>query len=206
MERPWARSAPAMSWARSRSCDSSDGWRPFASRPHPGRHGERRRPPGDRGGDARDRPTTAVDHGRARAGDRGAAGGLTMAGDVSKGPPDTDRMDVERVLSRREPGVTLLGRDEESGATWVIKEVHGPVREFPPADRRRSVWTRLVLPWGVEREDARIEDRPSVHRGHDRSRTFRSRRPFRSRRVSPWRSTRSERSMPSTVWGSSTGP
>ncbi len=79
-----------------------------------------------------------------------------MAGDVSKGPPDTDRMDVERVLSRREPGVTLLGRDEESGATWVIKEVHGPVREFPPADRRRSVWTRLVLPWGVEREDARI--------------------------------------------------
>ncbi|MBA3739507.1 MAG: AAA family ATPase, partial [Actinobacteria bacterium] len=78
-----------------------------------------------------------------------------MAGDVSKGPPHTERIDVERVLSRKDRGVTLLGRDAESGATWVIKEVHGPVREFPPADRRRSVWTRLVLPWGLEREDAR---------------------------------------------------
>jgi tetratricopeptide (TPR) repeat protein len=78
-----------------------------------------------------------------------------MAGDASKGPPHTERIDVERVLSRRDRGVTLLGRDAESGATWVIKEVHGPVREFPPADRRRSVWTRLVLPWGLEREDAR---------------------------------------------------
>ncbi len=78
-----------------------------------------------------------------------------MAGDVSKGPPHTERIDVERVLSRRDRGVTLLGRDAESGANWVIKEVHGPVREFPPADRRRAVWTRLVLPWGLEREDAR---------------------------------------------------
>jgi tetratricopeptide (TPR) repeat protein len=78
-----------------------------------------------------------------------------MAGDVSKGPPHTERIDVERVLSRGDRGVSLLGRDAESGATWVVKEVHGPVREFPPADRRRSVWTRLVLPWGLEREDAR---------------------------------------------------
>src|SRR5688500_8382353 len=64
-------------------------------------------------------------------------------------------MDVERVLSRRDRGVTLLGRDAGSDATWVIKEVHGPVREFPPADRRRAAWTRLVLPWAIEREDSR---------------------------------------------------
>jgi hypothetical protein len=50
--------------------------------------------------------------------------------------------------------VTLLGRDPESGGTWVVKELHLPVREFPPADLKRSVWTRLVLPWGVEREGA----------------------------------------------------
>ncbi|MBA3364057.1 MAG: AAA family ATPase [Actinobacteria bacterium] len=78
-----------------------------------------------------------------------------MAGDASKGPPHTERIDVERVLSRRDRGVTFLGRDAETGATWVIKEVHRPVREFPPADRRRSVWTRLVLPWGLEREESR---------------------------------------------------
>jgi tetratricopeptide (TPR) repeat protein len=78
-----------------------------------------------------------------------------MSGDVSKGPPATERIDVERVLSRRARIVTLLGRDAELGTTWVIKEVHRPVREFPPADRRRSVWTRLVLPWGMEREGAR---------------------------------------------------
>ena len=78
-----------------------------------------------------------------------------MAGDASKGPPASERIDVERVLSRGDRGVTFLGREAESGASWVIKEVHGPVREFPQSDHRRSVWTRLVLPWGVERHDAR---------------------------------------------------
>ena len=78
-----------------------------------------------------------------------------MAGHGSKGAPATERVDVERVLSRRDQVVTLFGRDTESGGTWVIKELHLPVRPFPPADLKRSVWTRLVLPWRVEREGAR---------------------------------------------------
>ena len=78
-----------------------------------------------------------------------------MAGHASKGPPAIEQVDVEKVLSRRNQVVTFLGRDPESGATWVIKELHGPIREFPPPDPKRSVWTRLVLPWGVEREGAR---------------------------------------------------
>ena len=78
-----------------------------------------------------------------------------MAGHGSKGAPATEGVDIERVLSRRDQVVTLLGRDPESGRTWVVKELHLPVREFPPADLKRSVWTRLVLPWGVEREGAR---------------------------------------------------
>lgn len=76
-----------------------------------------------------------------------------MAGDASKGPT-TERVHVERVLSRRDGVVTHVGRDAESGTTVVIKELHRTVREFPRADPRRSVWTRLVLPWGVERDGA----------------------------------------------------
>jgi serine/threonine protein kinase len=75
-----------------------------------------------------------------------------MAGDASKGSPHTERVLVDRVLARRNGVVTRLGRSAESGTRVVIKELHRPVREFPQADPRRSVWTRLVLPWRVERE------------------------------------------------------
>ena len=55
-----------------------------------------------------------------------------MAGHESKGAPATERVDIERVLSRRDQVVTLLGRDPESGGTWVIKELHLPVRRSRP--------------------------------------------------------------------------
>ena len=75
-----------------------------------------------------------------------------MAGDASKGSPHKERVLVDRVLARRNEVVTRLGRSADSGTRVVIKELHRPVREFPEADPRRSVWTRLVLPWRVERE------------------------------------------------------
>ena len=124
-----------------------------------------------------------------------------MAGDASKGPPDTEQMHVERVLTRRHRIVTLLGRDAESGTRWVIKELHRPVREFPPADPKRSVWTRLVLPWRVEREGRQDEDHPSVHRGHAARRRPRADTPSARDVSHASRSTRSELSTRSTGLG-----
>ena len=101
-----------------------------------------------------------------------AAGGLTWR--------DTRRKDLPRPsgLHRRSSAhpprtgcVTRLGRDLPSRNEGVVlKELHRPVREFPPADLERSVWTRLVLPWRVEREGGTSTDHPSVHRRHSAGR------------------------------------
>jgi len=61
-----------------------------------------------------------------------------MAGDVSR-DPHTPSGSTGRGSPTQGSGRDLLGRDAESDASWVIKEVHGRVREFLPADRRRSV-------------------------------------------------------------------
>jgi tetratricopeptide (TPR) repeat protein len=67
-------------------------------------------------------------------------------------PPIADRVKIDRVIRERGSIVTSIGREITSGATVVVKELRGgTIRSLPPADPKRSVWTRLVLPSQVDR-------------------------------------------------------
>ncbi len=74
-------------------------------------------------------------------------------GDAPKGRTIAERFRVDGTMSRRGDAVTLAAENVETGAKMVIKECSHPVRAFPESDPRRSVWTRLILPWEVERGD-----------------------------------------------------
>jgi tetratricopeptide (TPR) repeat protein len=68
--------------------------------------------------------------------------------------PIADRVKIDRVIRERDSTVTSVGGEILSGARVVVKELRGgAVRRLPPANPKRSVWTRLVLPSQVDRAD-----------------------------------------------------
>ena len=69
-------------------------------------------------------------------------------------PPLADRVKIDRVIRERGSIVTSIGSEIPSGAKVIVKEVRsGATRGLPPADPKRSVWTRLVLPSHIEHAD-----------------------------------------------------
>src|SRR5918994_4648432 len=74
-----------------------------------------------------------------------------MARSPAQGPPIADRVRSGRVLSERGSTLSMLGTEISTGTTVVLKELaEGEARTLPPADPKRSVWTRLILPTQVE--------------------------------------------------------
>ena len=67
-----------------------------------------------------------------------------MAGDASKGSPATERVLVDRVLTRRNGVVTRLGRSAESDTRVVVKELH---RAGPRVPSSRSAGGRCGHGW-----------------------------------------------------------
>jgi tetratricopeptide (TPR) repeat protein len=79
-----------------------------------------------------------------------------MARDASS-TPSLAEIRIDRVMRRRWSTVSMVGTDETSGATVVLKELtRQQIRPLPPADPRRSVWTRLILPSQIESSDGRV--------------------------------------------------
>jgi tetratricopeptide (TPR) repeat protein len=73
---------------------------------------------------------------------------------ASSVPPIADRVKIDRVIRERDSIVTSVGSEIPSGAKVVVKELRGgATRSLPPADPKRSVWTRLILPSQVDRAD-----------------------------------------------------
>jgi tetratricopeptide (TPR) repeat protein len=69
-------------------------------------------------------------------------------------PSIADRVHVDRVIRDRDSVLTAVGKEVATGGRVVIKELRGvTVRLLPPADPKRSVWTRLILPSEVEHTD-----------------------------------------------------
>jgi signal transduction histidine kinase/tetratricopeptide (TPR) repeat protein len=80
-----------------------------------------------------------------------------MGRNVTQGPSIEDRVRIDRELTRHGTSVTSVGRDLVSDLDVVIKELSAEsVRAFPPADPKRSVWTRLTLPWQIDRSGQRV--------------------------------------------------
>jgi tetratricopeptide (TPR) repeat protein len=71
---------------------------------------------------------------------------------------------VDRVIQDRGSVVTSFGREVTSGDPVVIKELRGGTpRVLPPADPKRSVWTRLIMPSQVERAEGVVRSlRPFI--------------------------------------------
>jgi tetratricopeptide (TPR) repeat protein len=77
-----------------------------------------------------------------------------MARRVVQGPPILDRIHVDRIIANRGGVLSMLGTERASGTTVVVKELAQPrSRPLPPADEKRVVWTRLILPTDVESAD-----------------------------------------------------
>jgi tetratricopeptide (TPR) repeat protein len=71
--------------------------------------------------------------------------------------PSIDEVRIDRVIRRGWSTVSMVGTVETTGATFVLKELtRQQIRPLPPADRRRSVWTRLILPSQIESSDGRV--------------------------------------------------
>ena len=80
-----------------------------------------------------------------------------MAPGSSRSPSIAERVRIDRVIDRRGSTLTMLGTDVTTGATVVLKELAGEeVRPLPPADPRRAVWTRLIMPSQLESEEGRL--------------------------------------------------
>lgn len=74
---------------------------------------------------------------------------------MSRGPapdrPIAERVRPGRVLAEYGVALSRLATEISTGTTVVLKELPaGEVRTLPPADPKRSVWTRLVLPTQIE--------------------------------------------------------
>jgi tetratricopeptide (TPR) repeat protein len=74
-----------------------------------------------------------------------------MARNAVQVPPISDRVRVDRVIAARGGVVSTLGTERANGAAVVVKELdQARSRPLPPADERRAVWTRLILPTQIE--------------------------------------------------------
>ncbi|HEX4941845.1 MAG TPA: AAA family ATPase [Actinomycetota bacterium] len=74
-----------------------------------------------------------------------------MSGGPAPDGPIAERVRLGRVLAEYGVALSRLATEISTGTTVVLKELPaGEVRTLPPADPRRSVWTRLVLPTQIE--------------------------------------------------------
>jgi tetratricopeptide (TPR) repeat protein len=74
-----------------------------------------------------------------------------MSRSPAKGLPIAEQVRPGRVLAEYGVALSRLATEISTGATVVLKELPaGEVRTLPPADPKRSVWTRLVLPTQIE--------------------------------------------------------
>ena len=74
-----------------------------------------------------------------------------MSRDPAQDRPIAERVRPGRVLAEYGVALSRLATEISTGTTVVLKELPaGEVRTLPPADPKRSVWTRLVLPTQVE--------------------------------------------------------
>ncbi len=74
-----------------------------------------------------------------------------MSRSPAKGLPIAEQVRPGRVLAEYGVALSRLATEISTGATVVIKELPaGEARTLPPADPKRSVWTRLVLPAQIE--------------------------------------------------------
>ncbi len=74
-----------------------------------------------------------------------------MSRGPAQDPPIAERVRPGRVLAEYGVALSRLATEISTGTTVVLKELsEGAVRTLPPADPKRSVWTRLVLPTQIE--------------------------------------------------------
>jgi tetratricopeptide (TPR) repeat protein len=74
-----------------------------------------------------------------------------MSRSPAQGPPIAERVRSGRVLAEQGVALSMLATEISTGTTVVLKELAGDeARTLPPADPKRSVWTRLVLPTQIE--------------------------------------------------------
>src|SRR5688572_11009807 len=74
-----------------------------------------------------------------------------MSRGPAQDPPIAERVRPGRVLAEYGVALSRLATEISTGTTVVLKELPaGEVRALPPADPKRSVWTRLVLPTQIE--------------------------------------------------------
>ena len=74
-----------------------------------------------------------------------------MSRGPAQDPPIAERVRPGRVLAGYGVALSRLATEISTGTTVVLKELPaGEVRTLPPADPKRSVWTRLVLPTQIE--------------------------------------------------------
>jgi len=79
-----------------------------------------------------------------------------MARDASP-TPSIDEVRIDRVIRRGWSTVSMVGTVETTGAKVVLKELtRQQIRPLPPAESRRAVWTRLIVPSLIESADGRV--------------------------------------------------
>ena len=89
-----------------------------------------------------------------------------MSRGPAQDPPIAERVRPGRVLAEYGVALSRLATEISTGTTVVLKELsEGAVRTLPPADPKRSVWTRLVLPTQIEVDRGVIQDPPALRRG-----------------------------------------
>jgi tetratricopeptide (TPR) repeat protein len=74
-----------------------------------------------------------------------------MARSPAHAPPIAERVRSGRVLAEHGVALSMLATEISTGTTVVLKELAArEARTLPPADAKRSVWTRLILPTQIE--------------------------------------------------------